>query len=630
MGKDKQKRVCTFNENLAKEFPFIKKTNSDSNVRCLKCSGTFSLSHGGRSDITQHLKTEKHKAADTASASSRSMEQFFRKNEFGNIEQKLAATEGCWSYHTVHHNQTFRSTDCTSKIIQRIFEPKYSCARTKTEAIVCNVLSPLAMEELRNDLDQVHFLSVYSDASNRKEIKLFPIVVRYFLGRKGVQVKLLELKNQPGETSDIICDYILDTLRANNLLQKFLSFCADNTNTNFGGKNRKGKNNVFCKLNKVLDREVIGVGCAAHIVHNGIQTAADCLPVDVETIVMKIYSYFYIYTVRVETLKEFCDFVNIEYQKMLAYSKTRWLALMPAVERILKMFPALQSYFLSNDKCPLILRNFFESPASELWLLFIHSQAATFHSTVLKIEGQNVTVVEVVNVLEDLKKKLQDREESSFLPIAVRCLLNKLEEEGIVNREAFLTTARSFYEISRQYVEQWMGSFDEISSFGWILLTSAPTWNDVESSLDYIMKNKIAHDKINDNELFDEVQNVSAFVSVEQLSKWNNKDSPVPVDLRWVEIFTHFDHQNIPYKNMETVVEFCLCLPGTNAAVERVFSLMNNMWTSDKTQLKIETLKAMLITKCNFKETCSEFYDKIITKPHILKKIHGSEKYISM
>ena len=58
--------------------------------------------------------------------------------------------------------------------------------------------------------------------------------------------------------------------------------------------------------------------------------------------------------------------------------------------------------------------------------------------------------------------------------------------------------------------------------------------------------------------------------------------------------------------------------------------LINNMWTSDKTQLKIETLKAMLITKCNFKETCSEFYDKIITKPHILKKIHGSGKYISM
>lgn len=68
MGKDKQKQVYTFYENLAKIFPFIKKTKSGSNIHCLKYSGTYSLRHGGRSDITQHLKTEKHKAADTASA----------------------------------------------------------------------------------------------------------------------------------------------------------------------------------------------------------------------------------------------------------------------------------------------------------------------------------------------------------------------------------------------------------------------------------------------------------------------------------------------------------------------------------------------------------------------------------
>lgn len=108
------------------------------------------------------------------------------------------------------------------------------------------------------------------------------------------------------------------------------------TQISVGGKDRKAKNNVFCKLNKVLDREVIGVGCAAHIVHNAIQRASDYLPVDVETIMMKIYLYFYIYTVRVETLKEFCNFVNFEYPIMLDYSKTRRLALMPVVERKLK------------------------------------------------------------------------------------------------------------------------------------------------------------------------------------------------------------------------------------------------------------------------------------------------------
>ena len=65
-----------------------------------------------------------------------------------------------------------------------------------------------------------------------------------------------------------------------------------------------------------------------------------------------------IYTVRVEMLNEFCETAEVEYQKILGYSKTRWLALLPAVERILKLYDPLKSYFLSQDKCPRILEVF--------------------------------------------------------------------------------------------------------------------------------------------------------------------------------------------------------------------------------------------------------------------------------
>lgn len=118
---------------------------------------------------------------------------------------------------------------------------------------------------------------------------------------------------------------------------------------NFCGKPRKGVNNIFTKLSEHLNQKIIGVGCAAHIVHNAIQTAADLLPVDLENIIVKIYSYFYIYTVRVECLKEFCENAEVEYHKIIGYSKTRWLALLPAVERILKMYEPLKSYFLSQN-----------------------------------------------------------------------------------------------------------------------------------------------------------------------------------------------------------------------------------------------------------------------------------------
>lgn len=100
----------------------------------------------------------------------------------------------------------------------------------------------------------------------------------------------------------------------------------------------------------------MGLGFCAHIVHNSIQYAADSLSTDIDSIVCKIFRFFHIYTVRVETLKEFCDFVDIQYKEMLSHSKTRWLSLQPEIDRIISMFNVLKSYFLSQNNCPNVLK----------------------------------------------------------------------------------------------------------------------------------------------------------------------------------------------------------------------------------------------------------------------------------
>jgi hypothetical protein len=95
------------------------------------------------------------------------------------------------------------------------------------------------------------------------------------------------------------------------LSNKIVAFCGENCNTNFGGAARKGTNSVFAKLTTSdLKMNIRGTGYAAHILHNALQTSADILPADVDDIVNKIFQYFHIYTVRVEELKESCDFVD--------------------------------------------------------------------------------------------------------------------------------------------------------------------------------------------------------------------------------------------------------------------------------------------------------------------------------
>jgi hypothetical protein len=95
----------------------------------------------------------------------------------------------------------------------------------------------------------------------------------------------------------------MEILKKYDLLDKVSALSADNTNTNFGGAKRKGRNNVFffCKLGQNIDKQLIGIGCGTHVLHNSIQTAADSLPVDSEATVYKIFHYFNIFTITIVT-----------------------------------------------------------------------------------------------------------------------------------------------------------------------------------------------------------------------------------------------------------------------------------------------------------------------------------------
>lgn len=54
---------------------------------------------------------------------------------------------------------------------------------------------------------------------------------------------------------------------------------------------------------------------------------------------------------------EFCE---IEWAEMLRHVPTRWLTLTPAIERLLKNYPAIKAYFLSQGNCPPVSSQFFE------------------------------------------------------------------------------------------------------------------------------------------------------------------------------------------------------------------------------------------------------------------------------
>lgn len=108
----------------------------------------------------------------------------------------------------------------------------------------------------------------------------------------------LQFREQPSKTSDIILDQLKEVLSSNDLNQKIVAFHGDNTNCNFGGRNRRESNNLYTKFNSSFGKHLSsGLGCRADIVQNAIKTVIDCT--------MNIFLTWYIVLVH-QTNKAFC------------------------------------------------------------------------------------------------------------------------------------------------------------------------------------------------------------------------------------------------------------------------------------------------------------------------------------
>jgi hypothetical protein len=174
---------------------------------------------------------------------------------------------------------------------------------------------------------------------------------------------VIEFHKFKGETADM---YIMDVLDKYKVSNKIIAFVGITVTQILEELQKKKRNKqCVCQPNDLLlknENSWHRTYCP-HFAQS-LRTSADILPVDVEAIVDKIFHYFHIYIVRVEEIKEFCDFVDTEYKQVLGSVKTRWLSLKPVITRVIDMFLGLKSYFLSQKKCPMILKIFFNYPVS--------------------------------------------------------------------------------------------------------------------------------------------------------------------------------------------------------------------------------------------------------------------------
>jgi hypothetical protein len=96
---------------------------------------------------------------------------------------------------------------------------------------------------------------------------------------------------------------------------------------------------------------------------------------------------------------------------------------------------------------------------------------------------------------------------------------------------------------------------------------------------------------------------------------------------RWSEIFEFVRNECISLKSTQLILEFSFAFPGTNAAIERVLSITNALWTDERSRFLVETMKADG-NETHFEElSCNVLYSLISNNPKLLQEIRSSTKY---
>ena len=137
----------------------------------------------------------------------------------------------------------------------------------------------------------------------------------------------------------------VDKAFANNgiLSDKCISLGVNNTSFNIH------KHHSLITKTKEKNDEIILMGCPCYMAHNATHHATKAFEkfviFNAEESLVDLYFHFDYSSKRKNLLLEFCAFCDQDFYKILKFHDSRWLGLSTSIERTLKMYLSLKSYF---------------------------------------------------------------------------------------------------------------------------------------------------------------------------------------------------------------------------------------------------------------------------------------------
>ncbi|CAF1685428.1 unnamed protein product, partial [Rotaria sp. Silwood1] len=595
----KTKRLSVFKKQWIKDSKyagFLQECKTSPYLaHCSICKSDFSIGNGGTYLINRHLEQATHKRLVEVQTKekSRSMDDFVTPSS---VLTKLTAAELAFVYHGVHHGHSYVSQSCTVDLVKKVFHESIigqniTCSKTKARELSVNVL--------------------------------------------GLVKSVLEVVNQPRETADDIVASLRDVLKMNDIdIQYMTSIGADNTNTNFGCNH-----SVFSLIKSEVSNLLKG-NCYCHILHNSVKNSHHLLLVDIESSLSQLYSHFSSSSKRVAELKEYFEFVEEDYLRLLQRIKLRWLTLYISIARLLKVYDPLSAYFLNMDnedeaKCPPSIKRSFSSDVAKCTLHFLPQVLFDIQTKNLELQRYGTSIADLHRIITNLLKKLNNRLEQKYFGYQTRILLNAMPkdvQEKLIS--SFVKYLRSIIQYIHKYYDEHSLLAESLAIFS-ITEIDQIKFDQIEKCV-AILNLDVDHDKlfkemISLQNTYKEVNSyreplfvqIEKYVGGHEIEKQivnevleesddeelvhktptptqtqNHQDSyhKIRPDQLWAFLITK---TTTNCDEMTKLVSYAYSIPCSNAFAEGVFSHMKHLWTNSRSSMLSETVAAELKIRLN-------------------------------
>lgn len=290
-SKKRPKRDCHFDKAWIQEFQGIGVSSKGAGyARCTLCCSDFTINHGGRNDVTTHVKGKHHKEMATASSSSRSITSMFNPK----VSESAIKAEALWAMFIAKHNIPFLASDHANKLFTNMFPDselakQFSCGRTKTTAIVTQALAPHFLNKVTSELSLNGPFSILMDESNDKTDKSCIILVRVFDSSMGdCCTRFLDMPIVNIGTAVNLFTALKTSLESKGYnFSKAVAFMSDTTNV------MKGARSGVQKRIKNEHPHLYDVSCICHLANLTVKAGLKALPVDIDQLLIDVFYYFY-------------------------------------------------------------------------------------------------------------------------------------------------------------------------------------------------------------------------------------------------------------------------------------------------------------------------------------------------